>query len=376
MKSKVRSILFAVVILGLSIINIIQPTKVFSSKENRYLEGFPELSFKTIMTGEFSTDFEKYASDQFVGRDNWIGLKTVSGLAILKKDNGRVYFGKDDYLFDVENNLNDEQFTLNINILNKFSQAIKKVEKDIKITALLVPTKTEILGEKLPAYAPVIDEKLLVEKIKEALNKNINVTDLIDKFSEHSNEYIYYKTDHHWTSKGAFYAYEKYLNIVGGNPLLETDFIIEMVSDEFYGTSYRKANFYLGKGDIINKYTPKNPLDLEISYNNSSTSKELYDNSFLNKTDKYSFFLGGDKALVEINTSVKNNKTIVVLKDSFANSMIPFLVNNYENIIIIDTRYFNDSVGQLINERDVDEVLLLYNIQTFVSEKSFLKLGI
>lgn len=376
MKSKVRSILFAVVILGLSIINIIQPTKVFSSKENRYLEGFPELSFKTIMTGEFSTDFEKYASDQFVGRDNWIGLKTVSGLAILKKDNGRVYFGKDDYLFDVENNLNDEQFTLNINILNKFSQAIKKVEKDIKITALLVPTKTEILGEKLPAYAPVIDEKLLVEKIKEALNKNINVTDLIDKFSEHSNEYIYYKTDHHWTSKGAFYAYEKYLNIVGGNPLLETDFIIEMVSDEFYGTSYRKANFYLGKGDIINKYTPKNPLDLEISYNNSSTSKELYDNSFLNKTDKYSFFLGGDKALVEINTSVKNNKTIVVLKDSFANSMIPFLVNNYENIIIIDTRYFNDSVSQLINERDVDEVLLLYNIQTFVSEKSFLKLGI
>lgn len=376
MKSKVRSILFAVVIIGLSIINIIQPTKVFSSKENRYLEGFPELSFKTIMTGEFSTDFEKYASDQFVGRDNWIGLKTVSGLAILKKDNGRVYFGKDDYLFDVENNLNDEQFTLNINILNKFSQAIKKVEKDIKITALLVPTKTEILGEKLPAYAPVIDEKLLVEKIKEALNKNINVTDLIDKFSEHSNEYIYYKTDHHWTSKGAFYAYEKYLNIVGGNPLLETDFIIEMVSDEFYGTSYRKANFYLGKGDIINKYTPKNPLDLEISYNNSSTSKELYDNSFLNKTDKYSFFLGGDKALVEINTSVKNNKTIVVLKDSFANSMIPFLVNNYENIIIIDTRYFNDSVSQLINERDVDEVLLLYNIQTFVSEKSFLKLGI
>lgn len=376
MKGKIGSILFAVVLLGLSIINMIQPTKVFSNKENRYLDQFPKLNFRTIMNGEFSTNFEKYASDQFVGRDNWIGLKTVSGLAILKKDNGRVYFGKDDYLFDVENNLSDEQFTLNINNLNKFSQAIKKFKKDIKITSLLVPTKTEILGGKLPSYAPVLDEKLLVEKIKEALDKNINVTDLIDKFSEHSNEYIYYKTDHHWTSKGAFYAYEKYLNTMGGNALLETDFIIDMISDEFYGTSYRKANFYLGNPDIINKYTPKNPLDLDINFNNSSTSKDLYDNSFLNKTDKYSFFLGGDKALIEINTSVENNKTIVVLKDSFANSMIPFLVNNYENIIIIDTRYFNDSVSNFVNERNVDEVLLLYNIQTFVSEKSFLKFGI
>lgn len=376
MKGKTGSILFAVVLFGLSIINIIIPSKAFSNKENRYLDQFPELNFKNIMSGKFSTDFEKYASDQFVGRDNWIGLKTVSGLAILKKDNGRVYFGKDDYLFDVETSLSDEQFALNINNLNKFSQAIKNFKKDIKITALLVPTKTEILGDKLPSYAPVLNEKLLVEKIKEALDKNINLTDLIDKFSEHSNEYIYYKTDHHWTSKGAFYAYEKYLNTIGGSPLPESDFIIDMVSDEFYGTSYRKANFYLGNPDSIYKYTWKNPVDLDINFNNSSTSKDLYDNSFLNKTDKYSFFLGGDKALVEINTSVENNKTIVVLKDSFANSMIPFLVNNYENIIIIDTRYFNDSVSNFVNERNVDEVLLLYNIQTFVSEKSFLKFGI
>lgn len=373
MKSKIRSILFALVILGLSIINIIKPSKSFSSKENRYLDQFPELSFENILSGEFSTNFEKYASDQFIGRDTWIGLKTLSQLAILKKDNGRVYFGKDDYLFDVESGLSEEQFRLNIKNLNKFAQAIKE---DIKITALLVPTKTEVLKDKLPSNAPVTDEQRLVDKIKEALDRNIIVTDLIQTFKDHPNESIYYKTDHHWTSKGAFYAYEKYLNSIGMSPLKETDFIIESVSDEFYGTSYRKANFYLGKPDTINKYTAKNPVELEVNYNNMSQESSLYDDSFLNKTDKYSYFLGGDKALVEINTSVKNGKTIVVLKDSFANSMVPFLVNNYEKIIILDTRYFNSSISGFINERDVDEVLLLYNIQTFVNEKSFLKFGI
>lgn len=375
MKSKVRSILFVLVLLGLSIFNIIQPSKAFSNKENRYLEQFPELSFKSILSGQFSTDFEKYASDQFIARDNWIGLKTLSQLAILKKDNGRVYFGKDDYLFDVENGLSSEQFTLNIKNLNKFANSI--INKDIKIRALLVPTKTEILNDKLPSNAPVTDEKLLVEKIKAAIDKNIVVTDLIDKFKKHSNEDIYYKTDHHWTSKGAFYAYEEYLNFIGASPLKEEDFIIESVSDEFYGTSYRKANFYFGNPDTISKYTSRNPVDLEISYNNNMTqSNDLYNNEFLDKTDKYSYFLGGDKALMEIKTSVKNDKTLVVLKDSFANSLIPFLVNNYEEIIILDTRYFNNSIGQFINEREVDEILLLYNIQTFVNEKSFVKFGI
>lgn len=373
MKSKVRPILFAAVLMGLSIVNIVTPSKAFSNKENRYLEQFPELSFQNIISGKFSTDFETYASDQFISRDNWIGLKTISQLAIFKKDNSRVYFGKDDYLFDVESGLSEEQFTLNIKNLNKFAASLKK---NIKITALLVPTKTEVLGEKLPPYAPVTDEEQLVENIKEELNKNITVIDLINRFKEHANEDIYYKTDHHWTSKGAFYAYEKYLNSIGGSPLKEEDFNIENVSDQFFGTSYRKANFYLGNPDSIKKYTAKNPVDLEINYNNMTQSNSLYDNSFLNKTDKYSYFLGGDKALVEINTSVKNGKTLVVLKDSFANSMVPFLVNNYENVIILDTRYFNTSVSRFINERHVDEILLLYNIQTFVSEKSFIKLGI
>lgn len=295
MKSKIRSVLFAIILLGLSIFNIIIPNKVFSNKENRYLEQFPKLNYNNIISGGFSTDFEKYASDQFISRDSWIGLKTLSQLAMFKKDNGRVYFGKDDYLFDVEIALTDKQFTLNIKNLNKFGNVIIKNKKDIKITALLIPTKSEVLGDKLPAYAPVTDEVQLVEKIKENLDEDIKVIDLILMFKQHSNEYIYFKTDHHWTSKGAFYAYEKYINSVGGIPLSEDDFVIDNVSDEFFGTSYRKANFYLGEPDTIIKYTTKNPIDLEINFNNVVKDEELYDNSYLNKTDKYSYIASRNK---------------------------------------------------------------------------------
>lgn len=94
MKEKIRSIIFMGLLLSLSILNIASPKKVFSNKENRYLQEFPKLSKKTIMSGEFSKNFETYTSDQFIGRDNWISLKTITDLAMLKKDNTRVYFGK------------------------------------------------------------------------------------------------------------------------------------------------------------------------------------------------------------------------------------------------------------------------------------------
>ena len=376
MKEKVRPILFAGIILFISVVNIISPTKVFSRKENRYLEGFPKLTYKTIMSGEFSSNFEKYSTDQFIGRDAWISLKTISDLAMFKKDNNRVYFGKDDYLFDVDEDINKEQFNKNMLSINKFLEKIKEYNENVGITALLVPTKSQVLEEKLPLHAPLMDENHIVEKIKSSLNDNINILNLTDTLKEHSKEDIYYKTDHHWTTKGAYYAYKHYLQQIGDTPLRESEFIKDIASDEFYGTSYRKANFYRGEPDKIYSYIPKEPVKYTVDYNGVSKEEGLYDNSFLDKVDKYSYFLGGDKPLIEIDSEVRNNKTIVIVKDSFANSMIPFLINHYEKIIIIDTRYFNGSISEFIKEKDVDEVLLLYNIQNFAKEKTFSKFGL
>ncbi|MGN9166249.1 DHHW family protein [Tissierellaceae bacterium HCP3S3_D8] len=371
MKKKLRTLIFMSLLLSMSIVNILGPKRTFSTKENRYLQELPELNMDNLISGEFSKDFEKYTTDQFIHRDKWISLKTIGDLAMLKKDNNRVYFGKEDYLFDVDKELDELQFKKNVENINIFLNNINEYNRDIEINALLVPSKSQVLKDKLPLYAPVIDEEALLEKIKVSLKENINILDLFQIYREKSNEYIYYKTDHHWTTKGAFYAYEYYLNSKGEIPLKEEDFIITKVSDEFLGTSYRKANFYLGNPDEIYSYKPKNEVKYNITINNEKKENSLYDESYLNKTDKYSYFLGGDKSLIQIETSIKNDKTILVIKDSFANSFVPFLLNNYEKIIVIDPRYYRAGIIDYIKGRSIDEVLLLFNIQNFVKEKSF-----
>lgn len=375
MKEKIRSMVFMGLLLSLSIANIASPKKVFSNKENRYLQEFPKFNKKTIISGEFSKDFETTTTDQFVGRDNWISLKTISDLAMLKKDNTRVYFGKDHYLFDVDKKLDEAQFEKNIKNINKFLERLEGYKKDIRISSLLVPTKSGVLIDKLPLYAPIIDERDIIDKLNYFIKDNMNIIDLKDKIDEKKDEYIYYKTDHHWTSMGAFYAYQHYISQNGDVPLELKDFIIAKISEDFLGTSYRKANLYLGNPDEIHIYKPKKEVNYKVVVNNTIKEDSLYDESFLNKTDKYSYFFGGDKSLIEIETSIKNDKSILIIKDSFANSFVPFLTNHYENISIIDPRYYNTSITDYIYDNDIDEVLFLFNTQTFVQEKSFDILG-
>ncbi|MDR7869388.1 MAG: DHHW family protein [Tissierellaceae bacterium] len=371
MKDKIKTIMFVGLLLFISFVNVLEPSKVFSTKENRYLQELPKLNLDNLISGKFSTEFEKYASDQFINRDSWISLKTIGDLVLLKKDNNRVYFGKNNYLFDVDGELDEEQFRKNMDNINIFLSNLSKYNKDIEINALLIPTKSQVLKDKLPLYAPIIDEKAIVDRVESLLSDNINILDLLNIYKEKNNEYIYYKTDHHWTTKGAYYAYKLYLESMGENPLAIQDFIITKVNDEFLGTSYRKANFYLGSPDQIYSYIPKKEINYNITINNDIKDNSIYDESYLNKTDKYSYFLGGDKPLIEIETSVKNDKTILIIKDSFANSFVPFLVNNYEEVIIIDPRYYKIDIMDYIRRNDIDEVLMLFNIQNFVQEKSF-----
>ncbi len=373
MKEKTRVIISMGLLLSLSIGNMVSPKRVFSNKENRYLQEFPKLDFNTVISGEFGKEFETYTTDQFIFRDNWIGLKTIGDLSLLKKDNGRVYFGKKDYLFDIDKEIDEEQLNKNINSINIFLANMDKL--NIPVNFLLVPSKATVLGDKLPLYAPIVDEGYIIEKLKSNLKENIGLIDLGKTLGEKSKEYIYYRTDHHWTTKGAFYAYEYYMKTIGKEPLKEDDFELRKASNEFFGTSYRKANFYLGNPDDIYIYEPKEKINLNIIVNGKEETDSLYDATYLNKTDKYSYFLGGDKSLIEIETSVNNQKTLLIVKDSFANSFIPFLTNHYEKIIVIDPRYFNMSIEELVKEKEIDEVLLLFNVQNFYKEKGLFILG-
>lgn len=232
---------------------------------------------------------------------------------------------------------------------------------------MLVPTKSSVLQDKLPVKAPVIDEEKLLKDIEGELDKRINFISLINFFQSKNDEPVYYKTDHHYTSLGAYYAYEKYIESLGLKAYPLDYFKREAVSEDFLGSQFRKSNYYEGPSETIEKFTPKDKIDLKIIKNENEDKifNSLYDEKFLEKSDKYSFFLGGDDAVVDIKSSVKGAGTLVVVKDSFANSMVPFLTLHFDRIILIDQRYLNIPIKDYIKDIEVDRVLFLKNIRTF-----------
>ena len=239
---------------------------------------------------------------------------------------------------------------------------------------MLIPTAAEILTSQLPAYAPGYEQVKAFETLKEKIPESCYV-DSTQTLKEHQNEYIYYKTDHHWTTLGAYYGYRAYCDKVGIEGLTQDAFDVLVATDEFLGTIYSKANLPSTHADTIHYYQPKTPKSYTVDYNlGEKQTDTLYDQSFLEERDKYSFFLGGNNALVEITSENKNGKTLLLIKDSFAHSMVPFLVNDYETILMVDLRYYNGQMSKLIEDNNVTDALVLYNFSTLASDTSIMKI--
>lgn len=360
MKDKSRIIIFTILLLGIGLINLFASDSSFSDRENRFLEQIPKFTMKSVMDGKFNTNFDKYASDQFIVRDRWIELKTRIDLFMLKKDNNRIYYGKEDFLFDVDKPINVDRFNKNMININKLHEAI-----DTPLDIVLVPSKSSIYYENLPYKAPVINEKQLLSDIQCNIDEDINLISPVDSFNHKKDELLYYKTDHHYTTLGAYYTYKDYVESIGIKAYEQKDFKKTVVSEEFLGTLFRKANYYSKETEAIEKYEYKEKNDVHIKLNGIDEAIGLYDESYLNKTDKYSYFLGGDHPLLNITTSNKGGGTVVILKDSFANSMIPFLTLHFERLIVIDERYYNLRIEDYIKTIDYDRILYIFNLRTF-----------
>lgn len=362
--------IFIIVIFGLTIANIFMPTKKFSETENRPLEQLPKFSFNDLFQGKYTTNFEKYTTDQFIGRDNWIELKNNIDYALQKKDSNGVYFGKNGYLFEklTENTLNKEQLKINVERIKTFVDKYQnKLGKD-HVKVMIAPNSFEILSDKLPKFAPKIDETNYLMEIQNYIGDSfINIVDAFNK--KKNNVPLYYKTDHHWTTDGAFLAYQEWCKSMGIDSMSIDDFDVNFVSNDFYGTYYSKARYTGIKPDYIKQYTPKNNYEYEVDYDlGKKQSNTLYSDEFLKRKDKYSYFLDSNHSVVDIKTNVKNGKKLLLIKDSFANCFVPFAVNHFSEVLVIDLRYYRQGLSKLIEERGITDILVMYNFSTFSTD--------
>ena len=343
--------------------------KEFSENENRYLAAKPDFSFSGLIDGEFTKEAEKYIDDQFPLRDLWTSAKVNILKAVGCRDINGVYLCEDGYLIEkwLDSDFNSKQLKENISAVNLFLTS----HKSEKSSVIIVPTALEILSEKLPYGAPFFDQSDAFEIIEENIDSKIfyNPEDILIK---HNNEYIYYRTDHHWTSYGAFLTYCGWTGKSEDVTVKEYD--ITCATNSFLGSLYSKVPGLKCTNDEIFLYNERSNNTYTVFYDYGRTENDsIYADNHLSEKDKYLVFLDGNHPEITIKTSVKNNRKLLIFKDSYANSFIPFLLSDYEEIHIIDPRYFNRKIDEYISENGINEFLFLYNIKNFCEDSSLSK---
>lgn len=372
MYKNLMAILLLLFIGIIAALHLLTPDRSFSESENRVLEKLPDLSLQALSSGRFTSNFEKYVSDQFAYRDVWIGVKSDADRLMGKKESNGVYLGDDGYLIQkftapAAGDLEDK-----VEAILAFGNATPGLHKYV----MLVPTAVTLLEDKLPSYAQASDELGYLDQVRQALPSDIRFVDVYPALYAERKQPIFYKTDHHWTTRGAYSAYRELCRQMGILRQEEDDFYIRQVTNEFYGSLYSKSGFRRLQPDIIELYVPKKDHSYAVEYvEEQQISDSLYEMDNLNKKDKYTVFLNGNHALIHIITGHSEGKKLLLVKDSFANSLIPFLTEHYSEIYVVDLRYYEEDLVKLVQEQDIHDMLLLYNIQTFMEDPSIKKLS-
>ncbi|QUH18547.1 DHHW family protein [Alkaliphilus sp. B6464] len=369
-RNKLTIILFcSIVYIGL-IFNLVLPSRSFSPFENRMLQQMPSITWKALVSGQLRNETENYVADQFIARDFWIGLKSNIEIWIGKKENNQIYFGKDGFLLEKFEKPSEEIINNNINSIIQLAKSGPE-----NVFLMLVPNSVAIYNDKLPDYAITYPQQNVLDYIEDKTKDNLNFVNVYNSLLENKSEYIFFQTDHHWTARGAYYGYKKFLEMKGTKPISIDDFNIETVSDSFYGTYYSKARQNRKIGDRIEIFRPKNHFNIVVDYKAEGRKTDsLYELNRLKEKDKYTVFLDGNHALLTITTDVDNDKELLVIKDSFAHAMLPFLTNHYKTIHVIDPRYYNLSINEYITENNIDTILVLYNLSNFTTDTTISKL--
>lgn len=356
--------LLASIILIFTLVDFFHGSRVFSETENRVLASKPKFSVQELFFGSYTSDYEKYVTDQFVSRDKWIYIKTLTDIALQKRVVNGVYLAADNYLIEqhLPQDYEDELVEKKLALLENLVQ-----EWDAKI--MLVPTADNILSDKLPVNALYYDETTLLEQVVSLAGEERYV-DVYTELKSHSEEDIYYRTDHHWTSLGAYYGYLAWAEAFGEKPFKYDPAGMATVSEEFLGTLHSRINMPR-KPDAIQYFPETEKQPTLVTYDFERKTNTLYEESYLDIKNKYGFFLDDNHAFVEIETPYHNGKTLFVLKDSYAHCFVPLLTPHYEKIYMLDLRYYNGRLFDLMEQYEPEkgmDVLVLYNCIHFLED--------
>ena len=373
-------ILFSVFFVGMFLLDCVTPDRTVSELENTTLTQRPKVTAQILSSAglnRFFNDYTQYTKDQIPGRDAWISLQSFVETALLQKtQSGGILLGDKGQMFDRTYGLvSSEERTLPRNIAAVASLAARCPGK---VYVMVAPAASSIYPERVPAHAPLLQEESYLSQIQAAVEQAGGVyLPLKDALSAHKDEYIYYRTDHHWTTQGAYYAYSELCSALGLEPFDRAAHTAVDVPD-FYGTFYSRARTWNAQPDTLTYYDLDNPLTIYTvtgpGMPTEGQTTGLYDLDKLDVYDKYAAFLHGNNGLSRVEGDGEGR--ILVIKDSYANSFVPFLTANYAQIDVVDLRNYNYGLDGLIAENGYEQILVLYSFDSFKSDPYLYRAGI
>ena len=367
--------IFLILLFGLAAATLLRPKSDFSERENRSLAMLPAPSAGSVLSGEFEQAYEEYLTDQFILRDRWIGLRSLAETLSLKKEIHDVYLADDGYLIEKHPGIFATQTAQsNIGFLSDFvSKAAAELGED-HVSVMLVPNAVDILRQKLPPFASPYDEETYLARIRERIPA-ASWFDAAGVLRQHETEEIYYRTDHHWTSYGAYLVFREWMNSRGYGQIRDTDYDIETVTDSFEGTVAAKTGTRV-KQDRIQVYHSDKNTRYVLTYNQTDDVRSsMFLPGALETRDKYAYFFGGNYGLIEAETKADTDRRLLVIKDSYAHCFAPLLMDWFDQVDFVDMRYFTQRLSEFMEEKDYTDILILQNAAGFAEDTSLNRLA-
>lgn len=416
MANRFMTIGFLAVISSLLLVFLLTPSKGYSELENRYLQELPKFSLERLLSKDFNDEFETYIADQFPMRDEWLGVKAKVEEMRLQQENNGIYKGKDGYLFEKFDEPDWSKIDRYLTAINKLAST----NPDVRVTLMLVPNSIALNRDKLPAFAAYYPQERVSAYVAEGLLPEINYLngfdflglsqaerdelfsrlDLTDPVNEiagketsdketsgnKGNEkmldsYLYFKTDHHWTTYGAYLAYLAYAESQGYPGRGLDEFRIERMAENYLGSFHSRGLFANLEGDNFDVMVPVRDQVVKLYVHDDESDYETwYFPDHLVKKDKFPYYYNGVHAWMSLSSQLEETEirqdSLLVIKDSYAHNLLPFLALDIPEIDVLDMRFYSGRISSYITDHDVREILLVFNTGTFVEASEITRLGL
>lgn len=365
----------AVIIAVFGVLIFVIPSEDFSEEENRVLASFPEFSIESLVSGEFTQGIASFYADRFPARNVFVGVKAAFEKLMLRAENNGVIEGKDGYIIDRLEYTESEYKTLETNLkaIKKFTLALE--EQGIDASTVILPRSVDVMTSKLPALYDTTRADAVWGKIEATASGAMTFNDML-RAAAGKGEYVWYKTDHHYTTLGAYYTYVALADTLGYEPYPLDYFTKESVPEEFFGTTYSSSGMKWAESDTMTLFRFDGDENYTVSYPDSNEPfvKGFYVRSYFEEKDKYSAFLGGNRARTSISLDTEEDRpTLMLIKDSFSHSLAPFLALHFD-VELVDLRYYNKSVSDLVAEISPDKLLVIYGVDTLATSSEARKI--